>query len=62
MSFFHWFIIGYIVITCGIGYTLYWLLVKNRRDQRSEYRRVWSEDTNKIDEAGGPYRVKLPKE
>ena len=62
MSFFHWFIIGYIVITCGIGYTLYWLLVKNRRDQRSEYKQVWSADTNKIDEAGGPYRVKLPKE
>ena len=62
MTFFHWFIIGYVVITCGIGYTLYWLLVKNRRDRRSEYKQVWSEDTNKIDEVGGPYRVKLPKE
>jgi len=27
----------------------------------SEYRDVYSEDTNRIDEVGGPYKVKIEK-
>ena len=44
---------------CLMGFT--WPGEMTTSDENSEYRDVYSEDTNRIDENGGPYKVKIEK-